>query len=402
MNTLRESTCQFTNGTVYYWHTEIDAKKQTLFFLHGLTANHTMFEKQVEYFKDNYNLIVWDAPMHGKSRPYADFSMRNAVNVMLQILNDLRVDEVVLIGQSLGGYFAQAFIARYPHMVKAFVSIDSTPYGNYYSKSDIWWLKQVEWMAKLYSGEFLKRSMAKQCALTKAGRDNMYNMIKDYTKNELCELMGIGYAGFLEDNHEMDISCPVLFLVGEKDKTGKVAQYNRMWSKATGIVPVWIPNAAHNSNVDNPSAVNDCIRDFLKELTIAACGNDCASCPRFLAKSKEELRHTAELWMQIGYRDSVVSNDEIACNGCKPGNQCRYAINSCVREHNISNCGQCKEYSCKKIKECFAVTDTFAPGCEKVCSKEEYEMLKKAFYCKEENLDKIYKINTLKEMGRRQ
>ena len=38
---------------------------------------------------------------------------------------------------------------------------------------------------------------------------------------------------------------------------------------------------------------------------IAACGNDCAACPRYVAhpyeKMYEELRHTADLWMKIGY-----------------------------------------------------------------------------------------------------
>lgn len=50
---------------------------------------------------------------------------------------------------------------------------------------------------------------------------------------------------------------------------------------------------------------------------IAACGNDCSTCPRYIAfpfeKTDEQLRYTAELWLKIGYRDHVVSNDEISC-----------------------------------------------------------------------------------------
>ena len=50
---------------------------------------------------------------------------------------------------------------------------------------------------------------------------------------------------------------------------------------------------------------------------IAACGNDCSACPRYVAhpyeKTEEELRHTAELWMKIGYRDHIVTNEEISC-----------------------------------------------------------------------------------------
>ena len=43
---------------------------------------------------------------------------------------------------------------------------------------------------------------------------------------------------------------------------------------------------------------------------IAACGNDCSACPRYVAppyeKSDEELKYTAELWLEIGYRDRLV------------------------------------------------------------------------------------------------
>lgn len=140
---MKQSFVKCENGIVYYWHTDIDSTKKTLFLLHGLTANHTMFEKQVDYFKEKYNVIVWDAPAHGKSRPYSDFTYENAVTVMLKILNELQIKKVVLIGQSMGGYMAQSFIARHPEMIQGFVSIDSTPFGDYYSKSDIWWLKQI-------------------------------------------------------------------------------------------------------------------------------------------------------------------------------------------------------------------------------------------------------------------
>jgi hypothetical protein len=53
--------------------------------------------------------------------------------------------------------------------------------------------------------------------------------------------------------------------LGEKDKTGKVAQYNKAWAKRTGYSLKIIHDAAHNANVDKPDEVNACIRDFLSE-----------------------------------------------------------------------------------------------------------------------------------------
>ena len=126
------------------------------------------------------------------------------------------------------------------------------------------------------------------------------------------------------------------------------------------------------------------------ETVIAACGNDCAACPRYTAhpyeKTDEELRHTAQLWMKIGYRDHIVSNEEIACHGCRPENWCRYRIIKCCEDRGIKNCGECSGYPCDTIKECFAVTKSFEPMCRQVCTDEEYKRLEKAFFEKEKNL----------------
>ena len=254
-------------GNIAYWKSDtFDLSRDTLFFLHGLTANHTMFERQFPVFEKNYNIIAWDAPAHGESRPYRGFSYEKASNSLKKVIDECEISNVVLIGQSMGGFIAQAFICRYPEMVKAFVSIDSTPYGDYYSKTDIWWLRQIEWMSKLFPEKLLKSSMVKQNALTKNGQSNMASMIEGYKKAELCHLMGIGYAGFLDDNRVCELPCPVLLIVGEKDNTGKVRAYNRGWAKRTGYPLVWVSHAAHNSNVDNPAVVNKAIMVFLENL----------------------------------------------------------------------------------------------------------------------------------------
>ena len=135
---------------------------------------------------------------------------------------------------------------------------------------------------------------------------------------------------------------------------------------------------------------------------IAACGNNCAACPRYTAhpyeKTDEELHHTAELWMRIGYRDHVVTNEEIACYGCKPENWCRYRVIKCCEDHGIKTCGECSEYPCDNIRECFAVTKSFEPMCRQVCTDDEYKRMEKAFFEKEKNLsDKKVKLDPVQK-----
>ena len=123
---------------------------------------------------------------------------------------------------------------------------------------------------------------------------------------------------------------------------------------------------------------------------IAACGNDCSECPRYNApgfeKKDEQLHQTAVLWQKIGYRNHVVSNEEISCSGCKPDNWCRYGIAACCFERGVANCGECSTFPCERFRECLKVTASFEHACRKVCSEEEYRILSKAFFEKELNL----------------
>lgn len=98
------------------------------------------------------------------------------------------------------------------------------------------------------------------------------------------------------------------------------------------------------------------------EKIIAACGNDCSQCPRFLPKTDDELYNTAVLWYKIGHRDHVVTNYEISCNGCKIENWCRYEIINCTSKKAIHNCGECDEYYNVPMKQDTELKKEMTPG----------------------------------------
>ena len=78
-------------GDIHYWiNMEQGEENPTLIFLPGLTADHRLFEKQIEYFEGKNNIFVWDAPAHGKSWPFSfDFSksLRSFPLALLSISN---------------------------------------------------------------------------------------------------------------------------------------------------------------------------------------------------------------------------------------------------------------------------------------------------------------------------
>ena len=124
------------------------------------------------------------------------------------------------------------------------------------------------------------------------------------------------------------------------------------------------------------------------EEKITLCGDNCVECPRYNAHSEAELRKVAELWHRVGWRDTVVTNEEITCGGCSSHKACTYGLVDCTRKHGIEKCNQCKEFPCEKITDMLECSKKYQEKCKELCSEEEYMMLEKTFFNKENNLRK--------------
>ena len=254
------------NGSVHYWISRnCNSNAKCILFTHGVTANHSMFEKQIEYFEASYTVITWDVPLHGLSRPYHNFSYENTAEEIRAILYKENIKKVILVGMSMGGYPSQEFAYRYPKNVDRMIMLDTTPFGlKFYSKSDLWWLKQVAPLGRLFTDHMLRESMAKSVSKTEYSYKKMLEMLKPLSKAEIIEQMDIAYGKFAKENKDVQFDFPVLLLLGDNDTTGKVRQYNKAWAKATGYSLHIIKHAAHFSNGDNPEQVNLEIENFIQ------------------------------------------------------------------------------------------------------------------------------------------
>lgn len=260
------------SGTVAYWvDPSAGQGAPWLVFLPGLTADHTLFDAQMAHFSGKANCLVWDAPAHGESRPYPlDFTMDDLARILHAILGVEGVKRPVLVGQSLGGYIAQAYLDLYPGEAAGFVSIDSAPLKRkYYPTWEVKFLRHTKGMYQAIPWAMLKPWGAWGAATTEHGRANMRSFMGSYTKREYVDLAAHGYralADAVEADRTYDIGCPALLLCGEKDHAGDVRPFNRRWTAGEGIPLVWVPDAGHNSNVDVPDFVNAQIEGFVESL----------------------------------------------------------------------------------------------------------------------------------------
>jgi hypothetical protein len=133
---------------------------------------------------------------------------------------------------------------------------------------------------------------------------------------------------------------------------------------------------------------------IIPDKKISFCGDVCTECPRYvatMANDTDALKKFAELWYRLGFRNEVVSPEDLKCTGCNRTMACSNGINNCEHLYGIDNCGECDHFPCDKIKAVFRKTEAAYANCRKVCSKEEFVMLKKAFMMKEQILTRIHK-----------
>lgn len=266
-----EKILETPNGNIHYFVNEFEEGRETLVFLPGLTADHRLFEKQIEYFNEKYNILVWDAPGHAASRPFTfDFTLEFKAIWIHEIMKQEGISMPILVGQSMGGYVGQMFIQLYPGELKGFVSIDSAPLQRkYMTSAEIWALKKTGSVFKAYPWSRLLKDGANGCSETEYGRQLMTSMIESYDKAYYCGLAAHGYkmlAIAIERDWPYEIDCPVLLICGEEDKAGSTKRYNRKWTEEAEYHIEWIEGAGHNSNTDKPEEVNGLIEKFIEEI----------------------------------------------------------------------------------------------------------------------------------------
>ena len=251
------------SGIIHYWTNDaVESSQSALIFLPGLTADHRLFEKQIEYFKDTYRVLVWDAPGHASSYPFRlDFTLFDLATWLDEIFIKERIENPIVIGQSMGGYVGQVYDPLF--------TIDSPSLQRkYYTAMELWLLKNMEAIYRIYPWKFLLKSGPKSVSTTDYGRKLMYDMMMVYDGDQerYARLAGYGYKIFseaVEKKFSYEVKCPQLVICGKEDRAGSCIRYLKAYERNTGKSVQWIDKAGHNSNTDQPDIVNRLIDEFL-------------------------------------------------------------------------------------------------------------------------------------------
>ncbi len=112
------------------YHITINGEGEPLLLLHGFTGDSGTWLPFIPVWKKNYKVITVDIVGHGKTdspEDVADFSMKESMDHLKEIIDSLRISPVNLLGYSMGGRLALAYCIEYPETVKKLILESASP-----------------------------------------------------------------------------------------------------------------------------------------------------------------------------------------------------------------------------------------------------------------------------------
>jgi len=260
---LQENILERKGCHIHYWEGGPEGRPLVV-FTHGAAVDHRSFNAQVPVVARDYRVLNWDVRGHGRSQPALEpFSVPEAVDDLLAILDRLGAQKATFVGHSNGAYISQELAFRQPERVQAIVIADATCITWPRSAFDRWILRSSAAIMGPMPFEMLKKGGLPYLSNRQAVRDYAYEAFSMLTKPQFIAIWN-GVITCLHDEPNYKITQPMLLVHGDKDQTGDIKQIAPKWAAASPNCEYHvIPNALHMAPMDNPEFFNKVLMDFL-------------------------------------------------------------------------------------------------------------------------------------------
>ena len=101
-------------------------KGTPLVLLHGFPLDHHLWDEVVPLLEDTFDIILPDLRGFGESTTVdSPYSMDDYASDIAGLLDQLGIQKAAIVGHSMGGYAAMAFVRRYPERVSGLGLVSS-------------------------------------------------------------------------------------------------------------------------------------------------------------------------------------------------------------------------------------------------------------------------------------
>lgn len=260
-------TLTFNNELFTYFIMQNEGK-ETILMLHPAFADHTIFQKQVDYFKHSYQIILVDLPGHGSCYSHSSkITIKEIPDVINQILFDNSIDACHLLGVSMGSLVAQAFADRYPERVKSVCIVGG--YSIHKANERIMKAQRREglkWMLYfLFSMKKFRAYITTVSCHTDSGRALIAQATQHFRRKSFSAMSGMNTFFIKKDT---PMPYPLLIVLGEHELKIILEGANELHALEKQSQLMVLPGAGHCANVDTPDAFNHALEHFLSSCPI--------------------------------------------------------------------------------------------------------------------------------------
>jgi len=261
----------------FEYFNSFERKRNTILMFHGFTGSLDDWREIHDLLNPNFNYIGIDLVGHGKSDSPTDINKYNPQALSKQIndiLNNLSIEQVIIVGYSMGGRAALSFAINHPNKIRELI-LESTTAGieseklrseriksdeelaNYIESHNIedfvelWMNKEIFNTQRRFSNEKLKNIRKKKTLNSKTGLAN--------------SLRGFGTGRMINVHENLSlIQCPVLLISGKLDtKFTKInSELKQHFLNAEHSI---IKNAGHNTHLEEIKKFAEVVNGFLKK-----------------------------------------------------------------------------------------------------------------------------------------
>jgi len=264
MKTAIYKTLKFNNYNLHYWVSG-NSKGETIIFIHPAFCDHNCFNRQLDFFAKNYNIITIDMMGHGLLKPSkTKDKIDKTTDHLLKIISNENIEKAHLVGVSLGSLMAQHFAISHPNN-----TISVTVVGGYnintknHEVNKAQQKEGLKWMIKaLFSMNSFHKYVASITVLNEDSKAEVYKIAKGFSRKSFLYMQGV--KNIIAYRKNAKITCPLNIITGQKD----IDLTHRMSKLFHESIPQSqfhiIENAGHCANMDNAEEFNRVLAYFLR------------------------------------------------------------------------------------------------------------------------------------------
>lgn len=255
--------------------------------VHGLPECWYSWYKVAPLLNQEYRIIVIDNKGQGRSVAYNDnFEWHNIAKEMIEFIDALNIKKFHVVGHDWGSIITSILVGDYPERILSYVRMEADLFqpkdkANTYTKKPQWLIFNNERFGRWFLDKTASNGIFTKICYKSKKVKRVLNPISDdeyaYLTYEFKrENVGINAAKyFLPKNRDMDgmfdkiafnnFDFPVIALQADSDPSQPKEIFKDI-DKCKNVELIWIKDASHFSNLDQPQQVAKAINTVLERV----------------------------------------------------------------------------------------------------------------------------------------